>query len=98
MVSFFVSAFATVTALPFYAHDAQRVADNTVTFTFAYLIGLTALLLLDRVFRGFTSSPVDKPVKRWVIAGGSAAKPEAAKPVEQESAIPVESMRRDPAA
>lgn len=98
VVSFFVSTFATVTALPFYAHNAQRVADNTVTFAFAYLIALTALLLLDKVFRGFTSSPVDKPIKRWVIAGGSAAKPEAADRVEHESAIPVESVRADPAA
>jgi DNA-directed RNA polymerase subunit RPC12/RpoP len=98
VVSFVLSAFATVTAMPFYAHDVQRVADNTVTFTFAYLIALIALLLLGKVFRGFTSSPVDKPIKRWVIAAGSTAKPEAAGRVEQESAIPVESMRRDPAA
>lgn len=108
VVSFFVSAFATFTALPFYARDVQRAADNTVTFIFAYLIGLTALLLLSKVFRGFTSSPVDKPIKRWVIAGdlnsshpaapARAAKPEAAKRVEDESAIPVESERRDPAA
>src|SRR6478735_5514379 len=108
VVSFIVSAFAAVTALPFYAHDAQRVADNTVTTAIGYLIGLTALLLLNKVFHGFTSSPVDKPIKRWVIAGDAnsvppaaplhASKAEAAKSDEGDSAVQVESERRDPAA
>ncbi len=98
VVSCVLSIFAAFTALPFYAHDAQRVADNTVTSTIAYLIALTALLLLNKVFLGFTSSPVDKPIKRWVIVSEPARSPEAHEPVEQESAILVESERRDPAA
>jgi hypothetical protein len=98
VVSFFVSCFAAFTALPFYAHDVQRVADNTVTTTIAYLIALTALLLLNKVFLGFTSSPVDKPIKRWVIVAEPAPKPGASESGEQKSAIPVESERREPAA
>ena len=85
VASFLVSCFAAFTALPFYADDAQRVADNTVITAVAYLIALTALLLLNKVFRGFTSSAVEKPIKRWVNVG-------------TESTIPVESERQDPAA
>jgi hypothetical protein len=97
VISFLVSCFATITGLPFYAHDVQRVADNTVSFIVAYLAGLIALLLLDRVFRGFTSSAVDKPIKRWVMIG-QPQRAATAEPVEEQSGPAVESERREPAA
>ena len=49
------------------ANDAQGIADNTVTVIIAYLAGLAVLLLLWRVFDGFVSKPVDRPLHRWVI-------------------------------
>ena len=93
VLSFLLSGFAAISALPVFTRATQSVADNTITTAIAYLAALAALLLLNKVFLGFTSSPVDKPVKRWVIV-----RAEAAEPVEQVSAIPVESERADPAA
>ena len=96
VLSFLLSSFATISALPVFTRDTQSVADNTITTAIAYLAALAALLLLNKVFLGFTSSPVEKPIKRWVIVRAEAV--EAAEPVEQVSAIPVESERADPAA
>ena len=96
--SFFLSAYAAVSALPFFTRDMQSVADNTVTTAIAYLAALAALLLLNKVFAGFESTPVDRPLKRWVAVRDDAQTAAAAEPVKQESAIPVESERQDPAA
>jgi hypothetical protein len=50
------------------------VADNTVTEILAYLVGLTALLLLWRVVNGFTNRPVQQnsPTHRWVVVAEQA--------------------------
>ena len=39
-----------------------------MTTTIAYLAALAALLLLNKVFGGFESTPVGRPLKRWVVA------------------------------
>ena len=104
VVSFLLSAYRAVSALPFFTRDTQRIADNTVTTTIAYLAALAALLLLNKVFLGFESTPVERPLKRWVVARDDrqTAEPprpaEASEAAERESAIPVESERQDPAA
>jgi hypothetical protein len=94
VVSVLLSTFAAVTALPFIARDTQSAADNTLLTAIAYLLALAALLMFRRVFLRFESTPVDKPVKRWLVVGDSGA----AKSNADESAVPVESERRDPAA
>lgn len=60
------------------ATEPQAVADNTVTEIIAYLAGLTALLLLWRVFDGFVRRPVEqRSTHRWVVV---AATPETMPP------------------
>ncbi|WP_319448429.1 MULTISPECIES: DUF4328 domain-containing protein [unclassified Mycobacterium] len=98
VLSFLLSAYASVSALPFFTRDTQSVADNTVTTAIAYLAALAALLLLNKVFGGFESTPVGRPLKRWVVARDDRQTAGAAEPVARESAIPVESERQDPAA
>lgn len=99
VVSTAVSVLSIATS---FTSDPQRIADNTVTTTVAYLVALAALLLAMQVFLGFERTPVSHPVKRWVIAGGSdePASPSAPSPPDtaQESAVPVESKGQNPAA
>lgn len=83
VASTLVSAFAAITALPLITRDVQGAADNTLLTAVAYLLALAAVLLVRRVFQGFESTPVEKAVKRWLVA---------------ETAVPVEPERRDPAA
>ena len=66
-----VSGWATWTSA---ATGPQSVADNTVTEILAYLVGLTALLLLWRVVNGFTNRPVQQnsPTHRWVVVAEQA--------------------------
>ena len=59
-----VCAFSIATS---FTTDPQGIADNTVTTVIAYLLGLAALLLAARVYFGFERTPVDRPVKRWVM-------------------------------
>lgn len=94
VASFLLSMFAAVTALPFIARDTQSAADNTLLTAVAYLLALAALLLFRRVFLGFESTPVDQPVKRWLVVGETGSPGQVA----EESAVPVEAERRDPAA
>jgi hypothetical protein len=98
VLSFFLSAYAATSALPLFTRDMQSVADNTVTTAIAYLAALAALLLLNKVFGGFESTPAGRPLKRWVAVRDDSQTAGAAEPVERESAIPVESERQDPAA
>jgi hypothetical protein len=86
-----------------FTHDAQGIADNTVTTIVAYLVVLAALLLAHRVLLGFESRPVDRPVKRWVIVADESrsARREEPAPVEaddSEEAVAVEAGQREPAA
>lgn len=96
VVSFFLSGYAAIAGLPFVARDAQSIADSNLTTAIAYLFALAALASLYKVFAGFERSGVTESVKRWVVvrADGSPQSPRA----DTESAIPVESERRDPAA
>jgi hypothetical protein len=96
--SFFLSTYAALSALPPFTHDTQSVADNTVTTAIAYLAALAALLLLNKVFAGFESTPVDRPLRRWVVVPDQARADRTGEPVAAESAVGVESERQDPAA
>jgi hypothetical protein len=87
-----------------FTRDTQGIADNTVTTIIAYLAGLAALVLAGRVFLDFERTPVDRPAKRWVIVPEDgplqprvATAPEPPQ-AEEESAVPVESRQREPAA
>jgi hypothetical protein len=98
VVSFLLSMFAAVTALPFVADTTQSAADNTLLTAVGYLLALAAVLLFRRVFLGFESVPVEKPVKRWLVVGEGASTTGSVESVAVESAVPVETERRDPAA
>jgi hypothetical protein len=98
-----VSVFSIATS---FTTDAQGIADNTVTTTFAYLVALAALLLAYRVLLGFERTPVDRHVKRWVIVADESARvrdePEPTGTTndteETEVPVPVEAEQREPAA
>jgi hypothetical protein len=79
-----VSVFSIATS---FATETQAIADNTVTTTVAYLLGLAAALLAMKVFDGFERQPVEKPSRRWVIV-----------PDDRENAASVESEGQNPAA
>jgi hypothetical protein len=73
--------------------DAQGIANNTVTTSIAYLLGLAALLLVARLCFAFERKAVDRPVKRWVMVPSDTAEDSP-----RESPVAVESDRREPAA
>lgn len=85
-----VCAFSIATS---FKDDAQGIADNTVTTSIAYLLGLAALVLVARLCFAFERKAVDRPVKRWVMVPI-----EATADSPRESAVGVESDRREPAA
>jgi Domain of unknown function (DUF4328) len=74
-----------------FAQDAQGIADNTVTMTLAYLLGLAAVVSLARVYLGFERKPVERPAHRWVVVA-------ADQHGTGESAVAVEPEGREPAA
>jgi Domain of unknown function (DUF4328) len=87
VVSTAVSVFASATA---FTEDAQGIANNTVSFIVAYLLALAAIVAVAQVILAFERKPVERPAHRWVMV-----------PVDEsaaESAAPVESERREPAA
>jgi hypothetical protein len=51
------------------AHDAQGIADNTVTTVFAYLLAAAVVAAVGRVFEGFERKPVERPAHRWLVVG-----------------------------
>ena len=59
-----VSVFAIATS---FTTDAQGIADNTVTVTFAYLLAAATVITLARVYFGFERKPVERPAQRWVM-------------------------------
>jgi hypothetical protein len=79
-----------------FTQDAQGIADNTITTIIAYVLGLAALVLAARVYFGFERTPVDRPVKRWVMVPTETT--EAGEDSPRESPVAVESERREPAA
>jgi hypothetical protein len=94
-----VSAFSIATS---FTRDAQGIADNTVTTIVAYLVCLAALLLAHRVLLGFESTPVDRPVKRWVMVADETPRvrdePEPIDAEDSEVPVAVEAEQREPAA
>lgn len=87
---FFSYAFSTAsvvtTILTIFYDGAQRIADNTVITTIAYLVALATLLLVLQVYQVFERQPVDRPSRRWVMVA------------TEESSVPVEVEGRNPAA
>lgn len=65
-----VSIFAIATS---FTTDAQGIADNTVTVTFAYLLGAATVAALARVYFGFERKPVERPAHRWVMVAAEPA-------------------------
>jgi hypothetical protein len=94
-----VSVFSIATS---FTRDAQGIADNTVTTAVAYLVALAALLLAHRVLLGFESTPVDRPVKRWVMVVDETPpvrdEPEPSEADDGKSPVSVEAEQREPAA
>ena len=80
-----LSVFSIATS---FTQDAQGIANNTVTTIVAYLMGLAALLLAMKVFRGFERQPVERPTRRWVMVAAEVTEPEPAAPVESEGQNP----------
>jgi hypothetical protein len=66
IVSTAVSVWAIATSR---AHDAQGIADNTVTTVFAYLLAAAVVAAVGRVFEGFERKPVERPAHRWLVVG-----------------------------
>lgn len=73
-----VIAFVLSTALSVFAFatsfttTAQGIADNTVTTIVAYLLAFAALYLVMQIFLEFERTPVEHPVKRWVMVAADA--------------------------
>jgi hypothetical protein len=81
-----VSIFGTATS---FTNKPQGIADNTVTVTFAYLLGAAVLVLLWQVFDGFVRKPVERPLHRWVVVGeGRSVEPESPPAVEPDQQEP----------
>ncbi|ANE78718.1 hypothetical protein A7U43_04645 [Mycobacterium adipatum] len=85
------------TVLTIFYDGAQRIADNTVITTVAYLVAMAALLLMLQVYEGFERQPVDRPSRRWVMVAVGAAGAERPD-TGGESGVPVEAEDRNPAA
>ncbi|MCF6389626.1 DUF4328 domain-containing protein [Mycobacterium sp. MBM] len=90
-------ASVVTTVLTIFYEGAQRVADNTVITTIAYLVALAALLLVLQVYEGFERQPVDRPSRRWVMVAVEAP-PAGGPDTAEESGVPVEAEDRNPAA
>ncbi|MFI2839129.1 DUF4328 domain-containing protein [Mycolicibacterium sp. PDY-3] len=98
-VSYVVSIASIVTTiLTVFYTDTQRIADNTVITTIAYLVALATLLLVWQVYQGFERTPVDRPAHRWVMVAAESPKPAEATESSAESVPAVEAEDRNPAA
>ncbi|MBU8807703.1 DUF4328 domain-containing protein [Mycolicibacterium goodii] len=71
-------SIASTVFVTFFNNTPQNIADNTVTVTIGYLLGLAALLLAYRVFQGFEAAQTGgRNVRRWVVVAEGAASPAA---------------------
>jgi hypothetical protein len=97
VVSTAVSAFAATTS---FTQDAQGIADNTVSFIFAYFVAAAAVAAIAQVVLAFDRKPVERPALRWLVVPTESDGP--AEPRDTESAPEiakrVESERQEPAA
>jgi hypothetical protein len=82
-----VSVFATATS---FTQQAQGIADNTVSFIFAYFLAAATVVAAAQVVLAFDRKPVERPAHRWLIV------PQAES--VRESGETVESRRQEPAA
>ncbi|CAN5379572.1 DUF4328 domain-containing protein [soil metagenome] len=86
VVSTVVSIWALATS---FTTNAQGIADNTVTMTLAYLLGLATVVSLGRVYLGFERKAVERPAHRWVVvAADQRGTPESGAAVEREGREP----------
>jgi hypothetical protein len=90
-----VSVFATATG---FTQDAQGIADNTVSFIFAYFLAAAAAAAVAKVVLTFDRKPVERPAHRWVIVPTESAEPANDTESAQETTQSVESERQEPAA
>ncbi|BBX75537.1 hypothetical protein MSHI_34430 [Mycobacterium shinjukuense] len=86
-----ISIFAIATSR---VSDAQGIANNTVMMVLGYLCAAATLAAVVRVFEGFERKPVERPARRWIVAGPASADRPAASP----AAAAVESQGQEPAA
>jgi hypothetical protein len=87
-----IAVFATATS---FTQDAQGIANNTVSFTFAYLLAVAAVILTGQVFQAFERTPVERTVHRWVVVGERSSDTGESAP---ESPATVEPEGQEPAA
>lgn len=92
IVSTGVSIFATATS---FTNDAQGIADNTVSFIFAYFLAAATVAALAQVVLAFDRKPVERPAQRWLVVPTGSATPAVP---DGESAQTVESEPQEPAA
>jgi hypothetical protein len=92
LASTIIAAFATATS---FTQDAQGIANNTVTFTFAYLLSVAAVVLTAQVIQAFERTPVERPVRRWVVVEDRPSDTAESAP---ESPATVEPEGQEPAA
>ena len=59
-----VSIYATATSFP---GSTQGIADNTISFVVAYLMAMAAVIMTGRLLFAFERTPVERPVRRWVV-------------------------------
>jgi hypothetical protein len=89
-----VSVFATATS---FTQDAQGIADNTVSFIFAYFLAAATVAAVGRVVLAFDRKPVERPAHRWLAVPTEVPGPAVAEsPDETEQTV--ESERQEPAA
>lgn len=86
-----VSVFSLATS---FTTDAQGIADNTVATIVAYVVAAGAMVCALRVFQGFERRPVERPAKRWLIAG----EPSEDREKPDDAARAVEPAGQNPAA
>ncbi|MDV3123817.1 DUF4328 domain-containing protein [Mycobacterium sp. 21AC1] len=95
-----VWSVVTTVMVTFFSSTPQNIADNTVTTAIGYLLALSALLLAARVFSGFEQAPVAHSARRWVVVGAAPTGQDqhTESDDQPESAVPVETEGRNPAA
>jgi hypothetical protein len=95
VVSTVVSVFSIATS---FTQDAQGIADNTVSFIFAYFLAAAAVAAVGQVVLTFDRKPVERPAHRWLIVPTESAEPADDTESAQETADSIESERQEPAA
>lgn len=86
LLSFAASMFAAATSFP---DNTQGIADNTVSFVVAYLLGMAAVVATARLVFAFERTPVERPAHRWVVVpDANQSRPDSPTAVEREGQEP----------